>query len=91
MKVNVAFHNVDHSDALEAFIQKKSQLLKRLLWNSEHFDWVVEKDSQGFKPVLHLKLAHKNIKVDSHAENAFKAVNAVIDKAKRLVKKDHRK
>ena len=91
MKVNVAFHNVDHSDALVSFIQKKSLQVEKMLWNGEKLSWVIENNASNFSPKLMLKLKNKAIDVVAEDADAFQAVLKVVDKAKRLVKDDHKK
>ena len=91
MKVNIAFNNVDHSDALHSFIQQKSDQINKLLWKGEKFSWVIEQDSSDFKSKLNLKLKNKKIYINAKAKNAFIAVNDVIEKAKRIIREDHKK
>ncbi len=91
MNMAVSFNHVDHSDALQFFINQKSGNLKKFLWNGEHFDWVIENDAKFFKLKLNLKLRNKMIKVSAKDENAFSAVNKIIDKAKRLISEDHQR
>ncbi len=91
MQSVVAFHNVDHSDALVDFIEKKSKNLSKFLWKSEHFSWVIEHDSKQFRPILKFKLNNKMVSISALNQNVFKAVNEVIEKAKRLVAKSHKK
>jgi ribosome-associated translation inhibitor RaiA len=91
MKVNIAFDNVDNSDALQFFIQQKSVQVKKLLANGEVLRWVIEQESKNFKPILKLKLRNKNLYISSKARNAFSAVNDVVEKAKRLVSEDHKR
>lgn len=89
--MKVSFHNVDHSDALQSFIEKKSRKLSKNSWVGERFSWVIEKDANEFKPVLRLSLKDRIIPVSARSHNAFKAVNEVFDKAKRLLKDAHQK
>ncbi|MFT6632535.1 MAG: ribosome-associated translation inhibitor RaiA [Bacteriovoracaceae bacterium] len=91
MKVNIAFDNVDNSDALQFFIQQKSVQVKKLLANGEVLRWVIEQESKSFKPILKLKLRNKNLYISSKARNAFSAVSDVVEKAKRLVNEDHKR
>ncbi len=91
MLVNVSFHNVDHSDALEHFINQKSQSLSQMLWKGEHLRWVVDKDANELSPHLVVKLKNKHIHVRSRAKNAFMAVNEVFEKARRLVRDNHQR
>ena len=91
MNVAVAFKHVDHSDALEFYINQKSDSLKKLLWNGEHFDWVIEDDADEFKININMKLRNKKLSVSSKGENPFSVASKVIDKAKRLVREDHQR
>lgn len=91
MKVQVAFHNVDNSQALQNFIVKKSNRLSRFLWKSEHLNWVIESQANQFEPKLILKLKNKQIEIKSRAKNIHKAINEVIEKAQRLIIKDHKR
>ncbi len=91
MKNVIAFHNVDHSKALEFFIEQKSAQVKKMLWRGENFSWVIESESDKFKPQLLLKLRNKKLKISAKKRNVFSAVNEVIEKAQRLVNKDHKK
>jgi ribosome-associated translation inhibitor RaiA len=91
MKVNIVFNNVDNSNALQFFIQQKSDQVKKILFNGESLKWVIEQESQKFKPILKLKLRNKNLYISSKARNAFSAVSDVIEKAKRIVSEDHKR
>ena len=39
MRIDVSFHNVDHSAALEHFIRSKSVSLRKFLEESDHLRW----------------------------------------------------
>lgn len=91
MNAKVSFHNVDHSEALQKFILKKSEKLANLFWKGEDLSWVVEKDADSFRPVLNLKLRDKKVPVWAKSHNPFKAVNKVLRKAEKLVVKSHKK
>lgn len=89
MMVNISFHNVDHSEALEHFIQEKSKGMQRFLNGSEHLNWVVNSDSNLFSPHLEMVLNGQNHMVKCEHENVFKAVAEVSSKAKRLLNDRH--
>ena len=91
MKAQVAFHNVDHSAGLQHFIEQRSEILQKFLWNGEDFNWVIEHDAQNFQPKLKLSLNNKNILISSKAKNVYKAVNEVLAKAKSLIIRGHGK
>lgn len=89
MNVKVSFHQVDHSDALESFVIKKSSKLSKFLNDSEQLSWVIDFKDKLFKPNLNMSLNGKVISVNSKAQDAFSAVNEVFSKAKRLLRKRH--
>lgn len=89
MNVNISFHNVDHSDALESFIREKSASLAKFLNGSDHLRWVVGSSGGQFEHHLDLVLSGKNEFVKSSADDAFKAVVNVIEKSKRLLRDRH--
>ncbi len=91
MNAHVSFHNVDHSDALQKFIEEKSIKLARKIRKSENFSWVVDRDAKAFRPILKLKLVDGIKPVSAKSHNAFKAVNIVFDKAMKLIQKSHQK
>ena len=89
MTVKVSFHQVDHSDALESFVVKKSSQLKRFLNDSEQLNWVIDFKDKLFKPNLNMSLNGQMVSVNSKAQDAFIAVNEVFSKAKNLLRKRH--
>lgn len=91
MNVNVSFHRVQHSDALEFFIQEKSKKLNKFIQGHERLNWVVDFQDKHFKPRLNISLNGKFVSVKSKADNAFVAVNEVMSKAMRLLSKHHGK
>ena len=91
MNVNVSFHRVDHSDALEFFILEKSKKLKKFAQGPKSLNWVIDFQDKLFKPRLNISLNGRLVSVKSKADNAFVAVNEVILKAKRLLSKNNRK
>ena len=91
MNVKVSFHRVDHSDALEFFIQEKSNKLKKFIQDPKRLNWVIDFQDKLFKPRLNILLNGKFVSVKSKADNAFVAVNEVMSKAQRLLSKHHAK
>lgn len=89
--IGISFHNVDHSDALVEFIQKKSEVLNRFLDGSEHMNWVINVNGKNFEPHLDIALKGENFAVKSDADNAFEAVASVLVKAKRILSDRHGK
>ena len=75
----------------QSFIEEKSKKLAAKIWISESFSWVIEKEAHRFKPILNLKLSNKVVPISASSGNAFKAVNSVFEKAKRIIRSSHQK
>jgi ribosome-associated translation inhibitor RaiA len=91
MRVKVAFHNVQHSDALENFLKEKSQKLQVFLNNNERINWVINFKGKQFLPQLKLHVKGKSLSIKSKADNAFIAAANVVEKAKRVLRDRHDK
>lgn len=91
MNINISFHKVDHSDALERFIRSKSGILAKFLKGSDHLNWVIESSGHQFEPHLGIKLNGKNELVKSSESDVFRAVVDVVNKSKRLLSDRHGK
>lgn len=90
MKIDISFHKVDHSDALENFIRSKSESLGPFLGEADHLKWVVGHSGKQFEPHLDMVLAGSEPKlVKSVESDPFKAVAEVIQKSKRLLRDRH--
>lgn len=89
MLANVSFHNVDHSESLEHFIQEKSRGLNRFLGDSERLSWVINSEAKVFSPHLELVLNGQSKMIKSEDENVFRAVANVSLKAHRLLSDRH--
>jgi ribosomal subunit interface protein len=89
MNVQIAFHNVDQSNALRKYIELKAERLNKFLKRNESIQCLIEHDSRYFSSRLNLRLIHKKISISSKASNVFKAVNEVFAKARRLAIQHH--
>lgn len=91
MNVDVSFHHVDHSDALEFFVREKSKKLNKFIPGADRLNWVIDFQDNLFNSRLNISLKGRIVSVKSQADNAFVAVSEVMSKAKRLINKYHGK
>lgn len=89
MNVNISFHNVDHSEALESFIREKSASLAKFLKGSDHLRWVIGSSGGDFEHHLDLVVSGKKELIKSSADDPFKAVVNAIKKSKRVLRDRH--
>lgn len=91
MQVSISGHHVDLTDSMQSYIQTKMARIER------HFDQVVdihvvlsvEKQRQKAEATAHV--AGNNIHAESENEDMYVAIDQVIDKLDRQVKKHKEK
>ena len=91
MTVNVIFHNMDQSDAVVRFIEKKSQKLQKFFHEPASVKVVIDRVKRTVHPHLNINLGGRSYSVSSQADNAFIAIDGVFEKAKRQLEKWHNK
>ena len=91
MQINVTGHHLDITPALRSYVENKFEKVER------HFDHVtnvhvilsVEKERQRAEATVHVSKA--NLFADSEHENMYAAIDSLIDKVDRQVKKHKEK
>ena len=91
MQISLTGHHIDITDALRSYVSSKFERLER------HFDHVsnvhvilsVEKLAQKAEATLHISGA--NLFADSSHEDMYAAIDALVDKLDRQVKKHKEK
>ena len=91
MNITVAFHNVDHSLALEDYITTKTKKLSRFADKNTQAHWVVDSDGKNFISRINILLKGKNITIHSKAKNAFVTASTVLAKTKNLLSRSAKK
>lgn len=91
MQPNVVFHNVDSSESLVSFINKRSKSLNKFLKQDSIPNWVIEQESKQFKPAIRVRVKNKILKISAQDRNVFKAVEKVLERAKRIIGDEHSK
>lgn len=83
--VNVKFHNVDRSEALEDFVIEKSSKLERFMKGSGKLNWDIDIKGKVFSPVLHMIFRGKMWHLHAAASNPYDAVQQLTKRAFRIL------
>lgn len=85
MMIDVKFHNVDHSDALEDFVIEKSSKLERFMKGSGKLIWDIDFKGKVFSPVLHMIFRGKMWHLHAAASSPYEAVQQLSKRAFRIL------
>lgn len=85
MMIDVKFHNVDRSDALEDFVIEKSGKLEKLLKGSGKLIWNIDLQGRVFNPVLQVLYRGKSWYLHANAANPYEAVQQLTRRAFRIL------
>jgi len=86
MKVQVAYHGVDHSDALDFFVKEKLERAKRFFNRSSDVDCVVARDGNNYSFSLHYKGHGLDEYVKAHGQSVYHSVSEGVLKLKRKLR-----
>lgn len=91
MQINITGHHVDTTPALREYISGKFERLERHFDNMTNIHVIlsVEKDRQKAEATIHV--SRGNIFADSEHEDMYAAIDALIDKLDRQIKKHKEK
>jgi putative sigma-54 modulation protein len=97
MQINITGHHVAVTPALRAYIEEKFERLERHFDNmtNSHVILGIQKERQKAEATIHV--IRGNIYADSEDENMYAAIDSLIDKLDRQIKKhkeklqDHRR
>ena len=85
MMIDVKFHNVDRSDALEDFVVEKSSKLDKLLKGQGKLVWSIDFHGKVFNPMLKVFFKGKMWYLHATASNPYEAVQQLIKRAFRIL------
>ncbi len=85
MMIDVKFHNVDRSDALEDFVIEKSSKLEKFLKGKGKIIWNIEVHGKLFNPVLKVLFKGKVWQLHATAGNPYEAVQQLTRRAFRIL------
>ena len=83
--IDVKFHNVDRSDALEDFVIEKSSKLEKLLKGKGKLIWSIDLQGRIFNPVLQVLYRGKSWYLHANAVNPYEAVQQLTKRAFRIL------
>jgi len=85
MMVDIKFHNVDHSDALEGFVIEKSTKMERFLRSGGKLQWVIDFKGKLFSPALNVLFHGKSWHLTAASASPYEAVQQVAKRAYRIL------
>lgn len=91
MQINITGHHVDVTTALHAYVEDKFERLERHFDNitNAHVILEIEKNRQKAEATIHI--SRGQIYADSEDENMYAAIDSLIDKLDRQIKKHKEK
>ena len=91
MQINLTGHHIDLTDSMKAYVNEKMTKLER------HFDQVTDThviltvDKQGHKAEATVHMSGNNVFADCISEDMYAALDGLVDKLDRQVKKHKEK
>ena len=85
MMIDVKFHNVERSDALEHFVLEKSSKLEKFLRGDGRLTWDIDFKGKLFNPVLHVLFRGKMWHLHAAAANPYDAIQQLSKRAFRIL------
>ena len=91
MQINITGHHVDITPALRAYVEEKLERLERHCDNitNAHVILEIEKDRQ--KAEATINVSRGRVYADSEDENMYAAIDSLVDKLDRQIKKHKEK
>jgi putative sigma-54 modulation protein len=91
MQINITGHHVDITPALRAYVEEKLERLERHFDNitNTHVILEIEKDRQ--KAEATINVSRGRVYADSENENMYAAIDSLVDKLDRQIKKHKEK
>ncbi len=88
MQVSVTFKNIDSSDALKAYVQKKLNRFDKLLDNPAEANVVFSIEKIRHIAEINLKSDKMNIHATEASESMYSSIDSVVDKLKQQINKN---
>lgn len=91
MKVSVAYHQVDNSEALNDFIGKKVNKLNRFVQNNVPIKWVLEKKGKSYSSSAKVNVFGNEHYVQAKSDNVYSSVSMAYEKLREKIQKNKAK
>ena len=87
MKYEVSYHQVDHSDALNDFVEQRCEKLASFGHENMRFKWVISASGDEFKVSVNMSEGKFNAHFDEMDKDVFKLVENIYEKVYRSIRK----
>lgn len=87
MIIEVKFKHVDHSDALEAYVNEKTDKLKKYFDGKVHVVWNFGKEHGEFTAHCHVTGSHLDLFGESAADDIYATVDLAIGKVEKQLRR----
>lgn len=91
MQLNVTGHHIDMTDSLQNYVETKMDKLERHFDNVTNVHVILSVEKQRHKAEATIHVAGANIFADSENDDMYVAIDALIDKLDRQVRKHKEK
>ena len=91
MQLNVTGHHIDMTDSLQNYVESKIEKLERHFDNVTNVHVILSVEKQRHKAEATIHVTGANIFADSENDDMYVAIDALIDKLDRQVKKHKEK
>ena len=91
MKINITGHHINITDALNLYINSKFQKLKKYSENIISVNTILNVEKERMKAEATLKTKHGNLFAVGEKENMYTAIDEIIEKLDRQLKKQKEK
>ena len=85
MMIDIKFHNVDRSDALEGFVMEKSSKMERFMRGGGKLQWVIDLQGKVFSPALNVLFHGKSWHLTAASVSPYEAVQQLARRAYRIL------
>lgn len=91
MNITISFKHLEHTPALDARIQEKTEKLQKFFGGQFKVHWVCWCDEKGAHWAEIKVLGQQKCYAKAHADNLYKALDLVVEKAERQLEKQKSK
>ncbi|MFO7602953.1 MAG: ribosome-associated translation inhibitor RaiA [Gammaproteobacteria bacterium] len=91
MQLNVTGHHIDLTDSLQNYVESKIEKIERHIDNVTNVHVILSVEKQRHRAEATIHVAGANIFADSENDDMYVAIDALIDKLDRQVKKHKEK
>ena len=88
MDLIINYHQLDRSEALDYYINKKSLKVNKLANKNFKIEWVISKKDNGFQTGAKLRIDDHFEYVQCYSSNVFTSVNSILKKMIRKIESE---